>query len=777
MTDKSIRKGATFSATKANLPKEWLDQIFALSLDLICVADITTTTFLKVNPAFMNTLGFSEKELLGRPFYDFIHPDDLKATRSVVENELREGNTVIRFQNRYICKDGSYRWLRWVSHPRPDQGITYAIANDITETKNIEETLKGEKTLFKTIFDHLPIMIAFYDANADRLYLNREFAKKIGWRPEEVDHITLFENIYPDPSYRQHVLAWIDEKHSLWKEFQVTSKSGKVIPSEWSYLRLANGTRIAIGIDITERKRAEEALRKKDAMLANIASQVPGMLFRFMRKPDGTFSLPYSSHGVKEIFGCLPEEVSDDFSPVFNVIFPEDQSKVIRTINESVKDLSQWICEYRVQLPGEPVKWIFGNSIPEKLPDGSIVWSGYNMDITYRKQAEKEKADLEAHLRQAQKMESVGRLAGGVAHDFNNMLSVILGYAEMALEKVSPSDSIYDDLTEIIVAANRSSEVTRQLLAFARRQTVIPKVLDLNEIVSGMLKMLERLLGEDVHLSWTPAADLWLVKVDPSQVDQILANLCINARDAIAGNGNIHIETYNRTLRAEDCAPHVGCVPGEYVCLAVCDDGCGMNQDVLARIFEPFFTTKSVGEGTGLGLAMVYGAVQQNNGFIDTQSEPDKGTRIAIHLPRHVGELTLGNTEKSSGHPITIQGTILLVEDEKAVLTMTAKILEKQGYTVLAANAPHEAIRLAREHTARIHLLITDVIMPQMNGRELWDQLRTWRPEIKCLFMSGYTANVIVNRGVLEEGVNYIQKPFVTKTLISKVYEVLGNGV
>jgi CheY-like chemotaxis protein len=362
-----------------------------------------------------------------------------------------------------------------------------------------------------------------------------------------------------------------------------------------------------------------------------------------------------------------------------------------------------------------------------------------------------------------------------VAHDFNNMLSVILGYAELAMSKVNPGDSLHADLAEIVTAAERSVKVTRQLLAFARKQTVAPRVLDLNQAVAGMHKMLERIIGEQIQLDWQPGPDLWPVKVDPSQIDQILANLCVNARDAIGGTGKIAIATGNSVLDAAYCGAHPGLVPGEYVRLAMSDDGSGMDPETLAHIFEPFFTTKGVGEGTGLGLAMVYGAVQQNNGFITAESVLGKGTTFTIYLPRHVGKSDQPWTEVTPGVFMGGRETLLLVEDEPAVLALTATMLENQGYAVLAAKTPAQAVALAREHAAKIHLLLTDVVMPGMNGRDLWRQLSALRPEMKCVYMSGYPATAISQHGVLEAGAHFIQKPFGQRELAAKVRAALDG--
>ncbi len=384
-----------------------------------------------------------------------------------------------------------------------------------------------------------------------------------------------------------------------------------------------------------------------------------------------------------------------------------------------------------------------------------------------------EHVQLTAQFQQAQKMESVGLLAGGVAHDYNNMLSVILGYTELAMERVDPVQPLHADLEEIHKAALRSADITRQLLAFARKQTILPVVLDLNQSIASMLKMLKRLIGEQIELAWLPETGLWPVKMDPTQVHQILANLCVNAKDAIADVGKVTIETGNSVLDEAYCAEHVGFVVGEYALLAVSDDGCGMDREISDHIFEPFFTTKGTGEGTGLGLSTVYGIVKQNDGFINVYSEPGQGTTFRIYLPRYADQAVDAHQERAEELPLGRGETVLVVEDEPALQAMSKKMLEKLGYRVLSAGTPGEAMRLAEEHAGEVQLLLTDVVMPEMNGRDLADRLRSLYPGMKILFMSGYTANAIAHRGVLGEDVNFIQKPFLTKALAAKVRDVL----
>lgn len=398
-------------------------------------------------------------------------------------------------------------------------------------------------------------------------------------------------------------------------------------------------------------------------------------------------------------------------------------------------------------------------------------------DLTERKKIEAEREQLQSQLLQAQKMESVGRLAGGVAHDYNNMLSVIIGYAQFGMDKTDPEDELRADLQEILTAAERSADITRQLLAFARKQTINPKALDLNETVESMFKMIRRLIGEDIDLSWKPGPAVWPVKMDPSQLDQILVNLCINARDAISDVGRITIETHNVRFDEAYCANHAGFVPGEYVLLAVSDDGRGMDKETLDKIFEPFYTTKEIGKGTGLGLSVIYGIIKQNKGFINVYSEPEKGTTFQLYFSRHADDAspieTVGvGPEKT---PVGSGETVMIVEDEASILKLAKRILIPLTYNVLTATSPNEALVLAKEHGGDIHLLIADVVLPGMNGRDLAEKLQAEYPKLKVLFMSGYTSDVIVHHGVLDADVQFIQKPFSKTNFAIKVRKALNN--
>ncbi len=420
-----------------------------------------------------------------------------------------------------------------------------------------------------------------------------------------------------------------------------------------------------------------------------------------------------------------------------------------------------------------------GTSIPISIHEariphkGRTVWVTEFRDITEQRKSAEEKLKLEEQLFQAQKMETIGQLAGGIAHDFNNMLGVIIGHSEMAMMKSDPTSPFFNDLIKIRKAADRSAEITRQLLAFARKQTVEPKILDLNETVEGMLQMIRRLIGEDIKLVWLPGDELWKVKMDASQIDQILVNLCVNARDAIAGVGELIVKLENYTLEESSYIDADSSHSGEYVRLSVSDTGCGMDEKTLNHAFEPFFTTKGVGVGTGLGLATVYGAVKQNNGIINVSSSSGQGTTIEICIPRHQGLEQKRSEEPMIKANVNGSETILVVEDEKTILNLVREMLEHLGYNVLSTISPLEAVQITETFSKNIHLFLLDVIMPDINGRDLAEQLLTIKPKAKCLYMSGYTSDIIASQGLLDEGIDLIQKPFSQQELAVKIRQSL----
>ncbi len=896
-------------------------QMFSMSLDLICIADINTTKFLKVNPAFTEILGYSEKDLLEKPFFEFIHPEDLDSTQSVVEKKLQQGMKVINFENRYRCQDGSYLWLSWVSHPDPDQGITYAIARDITELKLAQQTLAlNEERLNlaldsvsdavwdwsvdtgevyfssrwytmlgyepyelpqefetwrklvhpddlpvseKTIFNHLELAKSFQiefrmrtkngqwrwilargktvkkdakgkaarmlgthmditdrklaeralidseskwknilvntpqigislNSEAKIIFVNTHFLNLTGWKEKEVLGRDWFDMFIPEhlrEEVREVFFAVMGQKDTAGfstYENQILDRNGGLINVAWSNVltKDTHGNVVdvtCLGVDLTERRRSETALKESEAYMRSIFRAAPtgiGVVNdRVFRQINDKFCemlgysmdeligqqslLVYPSieefekvgrekyEQIKEkgtgtvetvmkrkngrlinvLMSSTPIEINDLSAGVTFTALDITESKqaekalkesherfftVLESIDATIyvadmktheilfmnkhminsfgRDLTGEICWHAFRGESKPCKHCNNDKLINEngIPKGVISWQGKNPKtgkwyVNYdraiewtdgrlvRLQIATDITDLkkmEEQLRQAQKMESVGRLAGGVAHDFNNMLSIILGNTEMILEDLDKTNPVIKNLHEIYKAAERSTNLTRQLLAFARKQTISPKELDLNEAIEGMLKMLRRLIGENIDLVWLPKNNLWMIKFDPSQADQILANLCVNARDSIKDVGKVTIETDNVSFDSDYCCKHDGFKPGDYVMTAVSDNGCGMSKEILGNLFEPFFTTKGVGEGTGLGLATVYGIVKQNNGFINVYSEPDKGTTFRIYFPKHA-ENNLPK-QNSDAKKVDARGheTILLVEDEEAILRM-----------------------------------------------------------------------------------------------------------
>lgn len=526
---------------------------------------------------------------------------------------------------------------------------------------------------------------------------------------------------------------------------------------------------ISHGFDITERKQAEEALRESEEKFSRLFHASP-VVMSVTTFDDGVFL-----------------DVNESFLRLLGL----ERAAVI---GKSADEIGMWKRSNRQTILHELDRFGFSHNkeVELELPCGKVVpllWFGDTVkihgercivasgfDLTERISAEEEKIRLEKQLHQSKKMEAIGILAGGIAHEFNNMLSIISGNTEIALEDLDSHHQIVHNLNEISNAAKRSTELTRQLLAFARKQTIAPKVVNLNHIIEAMLKMLEKLIGENIDLEWHAKMDLWPVKVDPSQIDQILANLSVNAKDSIKGTGKLTIETDNVHFDEEYCRDHKGFIPGDFVLIAVSDDGFGMEKETLDNLFDPFFTTKDVGQGTGLGMATVYGIVKQNNGFINVYSELDQGTTFKIYLPRHIEPVSRSGESELPEAVAKGDETILVVEDQQAILRMTKMMLERLGYSVLAASSPAEAIQTAEFHSEDVHMLMTDVVMPDMSGKDLAEKLIRLYPDLKCLFMSGYTANVIAHHGILDEGIHFINKPFSKHDLSIKVREVLDKA-
>jgi len=736
------------------------------------------------NRTAQNILGLSGDQLSGRvavdPRWRFVREDGspMPLEEYPVSRVLSSGDNLQGYVLGVVRPTTEdLRWALCNAFAARAQGrITevFVSFNDITELKLSEQALRDERRRLASVLDTLGDPVFVKDADHRLLLANRAFCDVFGMDLESVLGKTLAEHVPEDE--RTQFLAVdrgvLDTGVTDEREETLTleGKGTRHIITRKSRIIEPSGRRLLVGSihDITTRRQAEAALRRSERLLdaTSQIAQVGGWHIDLGTQRLSWTPEVYRLHEVDETFvPTVPAAIA--------FYAPDSRPVIEEAVRRALEDGEPFDLELELITAKGTLRWVHATGRSRTEDGRPVDVMGTIQDITTRRIAEAERDKLEAQLRQAQKIESVGRLAGGVAHDFNNMLTVILGNSQLALKQVAPDTRLHMELAGIREAAQRSAELTAQLLAFARKQVISPQVLDLNETVSGLVTMLQRLIGEDIDLVWRPGARLWRVKVDPSQIDQLLVNLCVNARDAIADVGKVTIETHNRTLDEAYCATHAGYRPGEYVQIAVSDDGCGMDQQTLTYIFEPFFSTKGSGSGTGLGLAMVYGVVKQNGGFINVYSEPGEGTSFTIYWPRFVEVM-----EPPSPAPARLiaqpgHETVLVVEDEPAILRLTTRMLTAHGYAVIAAGTPAEAIRLAEKHAGEIDLLITDVVMPEMNGRDLAERLQALYPSLRRLFMSGYTANVIAHHGVLDAGVNFLQKPFTVEELTLAVRTAL----
>jgi PAS domain S-box-containing protein len=725
-------------------------------------------------------------ELVGKTSFETASGALADRYRADDREVMETGTPKINYEQMQIRPDGSHAWLITSKVPMYDQDYqvigVLGTYSDITERKKAEEALRESEERFSTFFRTSPVGTSITRLSDGQFVdINDAFLGLFGYTREEVigqDPLKL--GMWANPEDRAKMVEILQEQGRI-KDFETlfVIKSGEIRDvSVSSELIEAAGEQYILGLtrDITKRKRAETALKASEEKYRELVQSANSIILRM----DVSGKVTFFNEFAQVFFGYSEDEMLG--KNVVGTIVPELESTG-RDLRAMIEDIGVNPDRYMNNVNenmlrnGERV-WVSWTNKPVFGENGrikEILCIGN--DITERKRGEEERKKLEEQLFQAQKMESVGRLAGGVAHDFNNMLGVIIGRAEMALQQDVSNDKLQHNLKEILKAAQRSADLTKQLLAFARKQTAVRKILDLNSTISSMLNMLRRLIGEDIDLSWQPGLDLWKVKIDPSQVDQILANLAVNARDAVSGVGAVTIKAENVVIDDSNSIETPEFIPGEYVLLSMSDTGTGMSEEVREKIFEPFFTTKELGKGTGLGLSTVYGIVKQNDGFIYVESEPGKGTTFKIYLQRFEPEAAQVPSEHAAVKRLTGTETILLVEDDEAVLDLSKMMLEKLGYTVLAAHTHVHAMHLVKEHPRDIHLLITDVVMPEMNGRELAEQLRVIRPNLKCLYMSGYTADAIAHHGILDEGLDFIQKPFGNDDLAAKVRHVLDHLV
>jgi PAS domain S-box-containing protein len=637
------------------------------------------------------------------------------------------------------------------------------------ERKRAEAALRGSEERYREIFEMDLTGSCISSADGKVLASNPAFARIFGFSSVEEALASPARSFYKTSDAREELIDLVRRERKIEnRETELVRRDGSSIFVVQNLQGVFDegGELLEMHshfLDITERRQAE-------AERARLLSVLEASLNEIYVFDPNTLRFEYVNAGACRNLGYTldalckmtpldlkPEFTEASFSKMISPLLHREKEKHVFCTVHRRADGSLYPVEVHLQLV----------ELSDKPTFLAVI-----LDITERKQAEEALRQSEAQLRQSQKLEAVGQLAGGIAHDFNNLLTAINGYSALALKRLDDASPLKSYIEEIRRAGDRAANLTRQLLAFSRKQILEPKVLDLNEVVGDMSKMLRRMIGEDVELATHLASELGRVKADPGQIEQIIMNLVVNARDAMPTGGKVTIETANVFLDDEYAREHLPTEPGPYVMLAISDTGMGMDAETQARIFEPFFTTKELGKGTGLGLSTVYGIVKQSGGFVWVYSEPGHGTTFKIYLPQVDAEKT------TKGKPVDEAAqhgseTILVVEDEEVVRKVAREILEGAGYDVLVADKSEEAIRLCIEHPQEIHLLLSDVVMPGASGREVADRLVSLRPEMKVLFMSGYTDEAIVHHGVLDPGVKFIQKPFSLAALCKRVREVL----
>jgi len=696
--------------------------------------------------------------------------------RSMLSVPLISKDQVIGVLHLRTTKPNAYTEKDLKLAERVGHQIAGAIANAqlFAERKQAEEALQTERQRFQILSEHAPFGMLVIDKDGTFRYINPKFRELFGYHLKDIpDGKPWFRKAYPDPAYRHNVIsAWINdlkifapgEKRP--RVYTVTCKDGTEKIVNFIPVQLETGENLVTCEDITEHMRFEETLRESEERYRTLFEGSKDAVY--ITTQEGRFVdfnqafLDLFTYSKEDLVLLHAQET---------YAHPEDRHKFQQEIEKK-----GFVSDYEVKLQKKDKKEMdcLLTASVRRDNDGTILgYQGILRDITERKRAEQEMKALEEQLRQSQKMEAIGRLAGGIAHDFNNMLTIIKGYSQLSLSELKEDQPLRENLEGIQKATDRATGLIRKILAFSRRQVMEMKVLDLNILLIDLDKLLRRIIGEDIELVTVLAEDLGRVKVDPGQVEQVILNLAVNAKDAMLNGGKLTIETANAQLDEAYARSHIAVIPGHYVMLSMSDTGVGMSPEVKERIFEPFFTTKDKDKGTGLGLSTVYGIVKQSGGNIWVYSEPSQGTTFKIYLPREeepLEEIRKKRVEEKLPHG---SETVLVVEDEEELRKLAVQILQKQGYKVLEAPQGDEALLISQKYEGPIHLLITDVVMPGMSGRDLSERLTPLRPEIKTLYMSGHTNSAIIHHGVLEPGVNLLQKPFTPETLVRKVHGVL----
>ncbi|MFN8487950.1 MAG: PAS domain S-box protein [Caldilineaceae bacterium] len=672
------------------------------------------------------------------------------------------------FESQHRRKDGSHFPVEVkANYIRLDRDYIVCVVRDITERKQVEAALKESEARYRTLFDDNPSMYFTLEADGAVSSVNRFGAEQLGYTISELIGASVLNVFYPEDkaAAQQAVQKCLAQPDQTFRwSLRKVRKDGSMLWVEETAraIRRADGSLVVLIVceDITERKRAEQALVESHSLLKAVFEGTSDAVY--VKDLAGRY-LMINTAGADLLGKTVEDVIGKDDQAFFT---PETAQQIMDRDHMVIETTTPQLFEETLTTAGTTRIYLTSKGVYRDAQGKVIGLIGTSRDVTEQKR-------LEEQLRQAQKMEAVGRLAGGVAHDFNNLLTVINGYSQLSVRRLSANDPNRRLIGEIQKAGERAANLTNQLLAFSRKQVLQPEVISLNPLLVDLVKLLRRLIGEDLDLALVPDADLGLVKVDRSQFEQTIINLAVNARDAMPQGGRLTIETYNTVLDVHYTERYPEVRPGPYVCVTVSDTGTGMDAVTKARVFEPFFTTKDPGKGTGLGLAMVYGFVKQSGGHVEVYSEVGCGTTFKIYLPFAEESTPSSKMPADITAPPKGQETILLVEDEEPVRRLVQFVLQAQGYTVLEARDGQEALRVAEQHQAAIHLLVTDLVMPHMSGRQLADQLRQIRPNIGILFMSGYTDEAVIRHGLLEANVAFLQKPFNPAVLAHKVRELL----
>lgn len=751
----------------------------------IGVADDPECRFIRMNPALAQIVGMSPSQNCSKsgPEATFkvvrggveVPPEELtQHIAARLGREMRDAELDV------IRADGSVRNI--VAHAAPlfdESGKTrgsIGVFIDVTRRKRAEVALRESESKLRAVVDALPVGVWFMDAQG-RVMLTNSAAERIwaGARYAGRNH------------YEEYKGRWFDTGQPVAREEWASARAlkGETVLDQVIEIDCFDGTQkvinnsglpvfnesggvsgaVVLNEDITERKRAEAGLKKSEARLARAHRMA---LLGHWELDPASEALEWSDE-VYRIFGVGKDEFRPTREAFYQCVFDDDRDRCRAAIEQTMRDGTPYNIDHRIVLP-DGVHRIVREHAEVTLDETGRITRviGTVQDVTeYRR--------LEEQLREAQKLESIGRLAGGVAHDFNNLLTVIIGYSDLVLGALEASHPAWDSIAEVKKAGERASALTRQLLTFSRRQVVQPRVMDLNTIINDAEKMLQRMVGEDVAFSTVLETPLWPVMADPGEIQQVLLNLVVNARDAMPGGGKLIIETANVHLDPSIAAQHHGMNPGPHVLLAVSDTGMGMDEAVRARIFEPFFTTKPKGSGTGLGLSTCYGIVTHSGGWIGVYSEPGRGTTLKIYLPA-TDAGPVADTPADTKAAVGGSETVLVVEDQEEVRRFTCDVLRRYGYTILVAASGEEALSVLADHTGAVDLMITDLVMPGMTGRELADRVAASRPGMPTVFMSGYSDEVATRQGVLGHDAAYLQKPFAPKALANKIREVLKGA-